>query len=569
MALAKEIAMGRDIGEGKVWNELGLRYNVINVPDTAFGKLGITPVRLLEAGDAFFKNQYYMSKIHELASIKARTDEIHRGMDFQKQYQHYVDNPDAPMQRAATEFGQKQTYTNDPNVYGGVLAALARGVATAQNRSVVVNMIVPFVRTPANLLSYSMEMIGANTILSPSKTYNSIFKGSAQESQEALARLTVAAGLWLTVAEMHQNGNITGTGPTNWEERKVWEAAGWQANSIKIHGKWYDMARADPGGQSLATIASIFDYYAMTQQQDKPAMEWIGAGLLYTADMIIDESYLSTASDIITAIQSKEEARARSVGASIINSLVVPNLLRDLRRPADPTMRAATSTNLLAQVQKQMMNASPWHSEDLAPQRVWKGDPKNMYGNAYVRGLIPFNIRDSESSDPASMALAYSRIPVSTPNKTIDWPGGQGDSIDLFAMDNGSGFVYDKYVEFVGKRRYQAVQIAMRTSAWKQAVIDDNTGPGSEGEWILRKALGIGSRNGRLEMLQFLVEHHGDKNTFRRGNGDLIHIQHPVSVAEYVRLHFAVRNQGLELSDEDFPQYDIRERREGPEFFKP
>jgi hypothetical protein len=248
---------------------------------------------------------------------------------------------------------------------------------------------------------------------------------------------------------------------------------------------------------------------------------------------------------------------------------MVPNLLRDLRRPFDETKRSATSITLMDQVVKQMKNASPWHSQDLAPQRDWKGDVKNLYGNAYERGLIPFNVRNPEDSDPASMALAYARIPVSTPNKTIDWPGGQGDGIDLFAMDNGAGFVYDKYVQVLGNSRHAAVNAAMRTPAWHQAVRDDNMGPGSEGEFILRKALGIGSRLGRLQMLGFLVEHHGDNNTFRRGNGDLIHIQHPVSVSEYIRLHFAVRNQGLELSDEDLPQYQIRERREGPEFFKP
>jgi hypothetical protein len=244
LMLAKEIALGRDIGEGKVWNELGLRYNVINVPESAFGKLGTTPVRLLEAGDAFFKNQYYMAKIHELASIKARYDEIHRGLDFETQYRTYVDTPDAAAQRQAKEFAAKQTYTNDPNVYGGVLAALARGAAAAQNRSIIVNMIVPFVRTPANLLSYSMEMIGVNQVLSLPQTYNQIMRGSAAESQEAMARLTVAAGLWLTVAEMYQNGDITGVGPASWEERKAWEAAGWQPNSIRIHGKWYDISRA-------------------------------------------------------------------------------------------------------------------------------------------------------------------------------------------------------------------------------------------------------------------------------------------------------------------------------------
>jgi len=568
LALAKEIAMGRDIGEGKVWNELGLRYNVINVPDSAFGKAGTTPVRLLEAGDAFFKNQYYNSKMHEIASIRARADEVNGGKDYETRYNHHLDNPDSAAERAATAFAAKQTYTNDPNVYGGVLAALAKGVSTAQNQSLLVNLIVPFVRTPANLLSYSMEMIGGNAVLSPAKTYRDIMEGTALESQEALSRLTVAAGLWLAVAEMHENGDITGTGPTNWEEQKVWEAAGWQPNSIKIHGQWYDMSRAAPAGQSLATIASIYDYYSMTQQQDKPAMEWVGVGLLYTADMIIDESYLSTASDIMTAISSKKGSRARSVGASIINSMLVPNLLRDFRRPADEVMRSTSSNNLMVQVHKQMMNASPWHSEDLPPSRDWRGQPKNYYGNAYVRALIPFNVRDPDKSDPASMALAYSRIPVSTPNKTIDWPGGGGDGVDLFAMDGGDGYVYDKYLQLIGESREHTVNRVMQASAWRKLVDADMIGPNSVGDFMLRKALGVGSKLGRMAMLDFLISHHGENNTFERGNGETIVIQHSVSVDTYRRLRRAIGGE-VDPLEPTMDQYIMNKPIEGPEFFKP
>ena len=578
LALAKEIALGNDIGPeashlggGKVWNELGLRYNVVNVPETWYGKLGTTPVRLLEAGDAFFKNQYYMSEIHKQASIKARADEIHGGMDYQTQYREYVNDPDVTMQRTAKEFAAKQTYTNDPNVYGGVLAALARGVSSAQNKSLIVNMIVPFVRTPANLLSYSMEMIGANTILSPSKTFDNIMHGTASESQDALARLTVAAGLWLSVYEMYENGNITGAGPTNWEERKVWEAAGWQATSVKAWwtgDKWVDISRLDPAGQSLGTIASVFDFYSLLRPEDKVGVEWMGAGLLYTADMILDDSYLSTASDLITAISSKETGRVRSVMASMVNSFVVPNIMRDLRRPVDEIPRSTTSTNLLTQVEKQMMNASPYHSKDLTPQRDWRGDAKNTYGNAYFRGVMPFNIRDPQDSDPASMALAYARVPVSIPNKTIEWPKGRGDGIDLYALDEGEGWLYDKYQVIMGEMRALNVDALVQTSAWEEFVKQDQIGPNSFGDGALRDALSQGSKLGRLAMLGFLIEHHGDNNTYKLADGRDVIIKHQVSVQQYGELVKAIRFEG-EAKPPELKQYIIDQPTEGPQFFKP
>jgi len=250
----------------------------------------------------------------------------------------------------------------------------------------------------------------------------------------------------------------------------------------------------------------------------------------------------------------------------------VPNLLRDLRRPADKQMRSTTSTNLLDQVYKQAMNASPWHSDELPPARDWKGEPKNYFGNAYHRAIIPFNVKDPSKADAASMALAYSRIPISIPNKTIAWPGGQGDAIDLFAMDNGQGYIYDEYQKAMGKNRNRAIKTLMETPFWAQLVEENNIGPGSDGDYALRKALGLGSKFGRLEMLGFLIDHSGDNNTYSRIGPDgkkmpyLIH--HPVSVDEYIRLRESVRKEGVELTDEQ-KQYIIKKPTEGPEFFKP
>jgi len=228
---------------------------------------------------------------------------------------------------------------------------------------------------------------------------------------------------------------------------------------------------------------------------------------------------------------------------------------------------------------KQMMNATPnfldlgqGSSEDLAPARDWKGDPKDYYGNVYHRGLVPFNVRDPSKADDASMAIAYARIPVAIPNKTISWPKGRGDAIDLFAMDNGQGYVYDEYLKFMGANRERAVNTLMDTAFWHRLLEEDNIGPGSDGDMALREALSLGSKFGRLEMLQFLIEHSGENNVYRRMGPDGKEvpylIQHPVSVDEYIRLREIVRTQGYALTDEE-KQYIIKKPVEGPEFFKP
>lgn len=570
LKLAKEIALGRDIGEGKIWNELGLRYDVVNVPNSAFGKIGTTPVRMLEAGDAFFKAQYYNSHMYGTAARRARRAEVEDGVDFETAFQQALDEAKPQDIQAAKDYAAKMTYTNDPNVYQNIFGVLADGLNRIQSRdkSLTMNLLMPFIRTPANLISYSVEMTGLNAIIpgfGMGKFYSDLTGKNPAARHEALAKLTAAIGLWYTVQQLHAEGRISGTGPVNWEEVEAWKAAGWQPNSVKLGDKWYDTARAAPGGRALNIVASIMDYMALNHEaQEEDQIGWVGAGLLYLADNMIDESFMSTTADFITAVQAKNTGRSQSIAASTINSMVIPNLVRDLRRVTDPTVRSTTSPDIGTQIVNQMRNAWPGFSDALPPRRDWKGDPINYYGNAYYRGLVPFSVRDSQETDVASMAIAYHRIGPSKPDKRIALPGG---FVDLFAMDEGRGFVYDKYVEFMGKARHEAVTRAMGKSGWERAVAEGSIGPGSDGDRILRKALSVGSSNGRLMMLQWLQDHSGDNNTFKRANGDTVMIHHQFDKQQYKEIARQVI-KGMK-APEDTPQYDMKEKQEGPHFFEP
>jgi hypothetical protein len=503
------------------------------------------------------------------AERQARYDSIHMDdVDFETRYNELLNKPTSSMEKEAREYAAKMTYTNDPNVYGGVLAAVARGAASAQSGSLLVNLVLPFVRTPANLLSFSMEMIGGNAFLSLPKLWADLTSANVGIRQEAMSKLAVASGLWLYVAKKYNDGEITGTGPANWEERKAWEAAGWQANSIKIQGHWVELTRAAPAGQSLATIATVYDYATLNPASETDFLPWVGAGLLYTADMIKDESYLSTVTTMLTAIESKEASAGQSLLASTINSVLVPNILRDIRRPVDQFERSGTSINLLDQMVKQIKNAVPGWSESLPPRRDWRGEPVQYFGNAYVRGLVPFKIKGSGSDDKASLEIAYHRIPVSTPEKTLNIPGAQGLTIGLMEMDNGRGFVYDQYVKFIGESRYEMVDKVVNHYKWSEAVGPDKPlgrGPGSFAEMGLRRALAAGTQLGKARFYEWM---HKQGDQFRTADGKLHLIKHPVTKDTYRQAAMFYRRQPT--PDWTKPeQLNIPQPKEGPEFFNP
>jgi hypothetical protein len=573
LRLAKEIAMGRDIGEGKVWNELGLRYNVVNVPNSAFGKIGTTPVRLLEAGDALFKNQHHNSKLYSLAEERARRDAYEfypdradakaRETMYKERYEHWIDNPTDAMHKEAKEYAAKLTYTNDPMVYGTILGGLARMAQTAQSTSLAFNFLIPFVRTPANLIGYAIDMTGVGHLPFMGKSKEILLRGTPHERADLTARLTVAAGLWAMVIDYYQEGKITGAGPQNWEEKKAWEEAGWQQSSVRIGDLWVGAGDVEPAGTALNIMASVMDYMALADMEDD-GLAIFGTGLLTIADIIKDDSYLSTITDFIVAIDAKQEARSRSAIASGITSFLVPNLLRDFRRVTDPQKRQMAGENIWGQALRIIQNAVPGLSENLPPALDWKGDPMFYYGNAYERGLIPFNVKDATKQDVASAAIAYARIPIGTPDRRLSMPG-RGNFIDLMSMDEGKGFVYSKYQEILGKARHEAINQVMQDSKWMDLVVDGEIGPGSNGDTILRQALAIGSKVGRVRMLQFLIEN----DAVTRLNGETIKINHPFDKQEYRDYVIAVQRDNIKVPREDVPQYDIRTPREGPKFFEP
>ena len=574
-ALAMRIARGKELGEGKVWNELGLRYSVMDVPKGMFGKLGTTPVRLLEAGDAFYKHQYFNSKIRGLAEQAANADAIVNrpganilSREFReykkKRFNEILDNPDAAMEREAKAYAAKLTYTNDPSIYGGIFAGLAKMAQTAQSYHPFFQALIPFVRTPANLLSYSMEMTGMNVVTSPVKAFQTAMVGTPAERQEMVTRLTAAAGLIMWVRHKWEAGEITGSGPPNFEEQKAMEAAGWASNSISIMGSdFIEVQGIQPAGQALTSIATIFDYMEMNDTE-RPPTEWLLGLTLTVADQVKDESYLSQLADLVVAIDAKKEGRTQSVAASVASSFLIPNIMRDVRRVTDAEVRTIASAGIIDQIGKAMKNAVPWLSDGLPPRRDWRGRPVNYYGNVYLRAIIPFNMHDREKQDAASMALAYAQIPISAPNRVMSSPGKWATGINLFEMDEGDGYVYDRYVQMVGEARARHVDALISHSNWKKLAADDNIGPGSDGDALLRAAVARGSREGRLRMLDFLIE----RNTFTRANGNTVIIHHPISKKEYRDLYRDVRKENIPVPD-DKAQYDFEERREGPRFFTP
>jgi hypothetical protein len=493
---------------------------------------------------------------------------------YRERWLEHVDNPTATMEKVAREHAAKLTFTNDPNVYGPFFSGLARSMQSLQSSHWFWNYLMPFVRTPANLFAYAIEVLGVSKLPIFSAPREIMLRGTPEERIDLTNRLLVAGGIWMTVASLWEKGIITGEGPQNPDVNKVWRAAGWEPTSFKgeiTENQYMDFSDIQPIALSVNIIASIMDMVSlMDEGSTKEATSAMIVGIGTIADLIKDETYLSTLTDFIVAFDGEKAERGESIIVSSALSFVIPNFMRDIRRVKDPTIRSLSSDDIWMRLRKQFMNAIPGLSEKVPAKYDWKGDIMNLHQNAYVRAMVPFNVKDPSEQDIASMHLAANMIPVPRPDRKIDMRG-EGNFVDLMAMDGGWGYVYAKYEEIVGKARAEIVNEVIRHPRYAQLIEDGNVGPGSDADLVLRDAIGAGSKVGRVRMLEFLIEHYDDP-TFKRPAGDTVIMHHPFTVDRYRELI-----QQIHLEDDprtpeeraEEPQYILRQRGEMPPWFEP
>src|SRR5690606_40521783 len=123
-------------------------------------------------------------------------------------------------------------------------------------RHPVLTLVLPFVKTPVNVLRYGVKMTpGLNMI---QKEFREAILGKAGEEAKAHAIGQMALGsLFMGLsATLALNGKITGRGPKDPRLQAELKATGWQPYSYVIEGEdgkrtYVNMGRFDPASMAM------------------------------------------------------------------------------------------------------------------------------------------------------------------------------------------------------------------------------------------------------------------------------------------------------------------------------
>lgn len=454
-------------------------------PDSIMGKgldyigkaVGL-PGWALEKGDNFFKGINYRMRLNEQASKQAFEEGL-EGTAFKTRVADLVGNPSEAMQDVSTDFARYQTFTNDA---GEFTKAVQSGIAATPGGKYV----MPFVRTPSNIISYGFE----RTPLAPlmSSVRNDI-KAGGSKAAEAMAKMAGGSMLMAGVAPLALNGNVTGAGPSNWDERRALEETGWQPYSIKAGDKYISYERLEPIGSLIAYSADITSI--MGQVDDQGGDELVAASLAAFAKNLGNKTFLSGMTQFIDVMNSgnpkKIEKWAMKMGAGLI-APTGSSLVKKANNYFDNTKRDYTPDDVNGFLKSTFMLAQeniPGLGTSAPPLRdVWGETQRYTNGVATpLDALSPIKI-STDKHDPVSDMIANNRIPLALPERRIN-------GVQLTNKE------YSRYSEIAGKIAKKELDQA-ESSGWLSGL---SGGPDGELALVVKQVISAARKEARGEMM--------------------------------------------------------------------
>jgi|TARA_R110000824_G_scaffold80556_2_gene202603 hypothetical protein len=273
----------------------GEQLNISGVTGRAFdyiGEMVRIPGRLLTASDEFFKAVGYRMELNAQAFRQIHQEGL-EGAVAGARYQEIIKNPPENIQIAAINAARYQTFTNNlKDLQLQSVGNLGRAAETARNQTGIfgglVKVVIPFVRTPTNIMSYTLERTPLALI---SRNVRADIAAGGARKDLALAKIATGSMIMMGASMLAQSGSITGAGHPDYKIRKLQEKSGWQPYSVLIGDTYYAYNRLDPIGSLLGIAADAT--YIMNNSSEQDAAELSVAISLALTQNMANKTYTS------------------------------------------------------------------------------------------------------------------------------------------------------------------------------------------------------------------------------------------------------------------------------------
>ena len=385
----------------------------------AFGSTVRFPLeRVMGPIDGFFRAINERAKVAQMAYREASSLRDLNGLSEQE----YLQTLESLMTDVPLNIQEAGVDYSIYNMAATPLPSFGRGLQSLINKSAVAKIIVPFIRTPTNLLS--MGFVERTPLGLLSKKYREEFAAGGQRAQYARARLTFGAMMGAYIAMQAVDMKVTGSGPSDYEARKLKMLTGWRPRSFVFtnddgNKTYYSYDRAEPLSYIIGTIADLVEMNELNKYnayEEYEPSEAINAVTLVLAENTLNKSFMMGPHDFMAAFSKGpgQQNKMNRFTSGLANGVLpLSGARRDTRKFQDPYMRQAFTF-----VEK-LKNGTPWMSDTLPKALDVMGNPI-----MYEQILNPWPTSD-ETPDLivrhiGSLIDSTNETPIRMPKKTMD-----------------------------------------------------------------------------------------------------------------------------------------------------
>jgi len=317
--------------------------------------------------------------------------------------------------KALKQYADETTFTNDPGFFAKKLEELVgteiKGIAPGK-------YLLPFIRTPANIMTYQMGftpligkfMSGYRKAL---ETGDELMLAELR-GRESIGSLILSLGYTAAVS-----GKLTGNTPYDPDLREQWRQQKIQPRSVKIGDNWVSYAWFEPLSNWMAAAADIGH---LSRYGDIEDFNQLGSALTYAiAASFTEKSYLANLDGIATILNPQEAWNnltgkggnipgnpnnildvLASAGVNFVNSQIIPwtGARKAWANASDPYYREYDSM-----FQKTLAQVWPGISQMAAYEPdILTGKPLLRSTGGPLNALIPFEVLE-ENQSPVAQKL--------------------------------------------------------------------------------------------------------------------------------------------------------------------
>jgi hypothetical protein len=294
------------------------------------GKATRMSLRALGAEDEFFKQLNYRSYVFAKAKLDGQGMGL-KGDELSEYVAKEIDDS-FDVNGAAAAVDGKFKYSNALDHARRVTftqelrkGSRMRGFHEAVTRWPLAQMVLPFIRTPTNLL---LTAVQRTPVLNyASKDFREMLQSSDPVIRsKARGKFSTGVMLYGGILSLIAQGRITGNGPQDKQQNMLWRQAGNQPYSMKVGDQWVSYLRLDPNFVPFAVVANAYDAFqyhpkfenfsdvwedvsAMDEGSLETGSELVVAAFLALTKSIEDKAYFQGAAQLVSSLTSDNPAQ--------------------------------------------------------------------------------------------------------------------------------------------------------------------------------------------------------------------------------------------------------------------